>query len=188
MAGNYYPANAAAFIRDSQVQLSLVVDRSVGVASLATGSLEVMVHRRLLADDSRGVGEPLDEYDSSDTGDWYNCKTGQGIVVASTHLLQVQPSAGAIVPLRHAMTQQFSPLVVGFASVDASVVGGVAMEKAKEAAIAAAEEKKEPALVEAAAAASVNASAFPSNVKLLTLQAVNPRALLVSSPIIFHSF
>jgi hypothetical protein len=56
------------------VQLSLVVDRSVGVASLATGSFEVMVHRRLLADDSRGVGEPLDEYDSSDTGDWLNCK------------------------------------------------------------------------------------------------------------------
>jgi len=148
---------------------------------------QVMVHRRLLVDDSRGVGEPLNEFDSSDTGDWYNCKAGQGIVVASTHLLQVQPSAGAIVPLRHAMTQQFSPLVMGFASVDASVAVA-AVEKAKEAAIAAAEEKKEPALVEAAAAASVNASAFPSNVKLLTLQAVNPRALLVSSPSIFHSF
>ena len=132
------------------------------------------MHRRLLVDDSRGVGEPLNEFDSSDTGDWYNCKTGEGIVVASTHLLQVQPSAGAIVPLRHAMTQQFYPLVVNFATVDASIMGA-AIEAAKEKA-SSANEKKSP-LVNVAA---VNASSFPSNVKLLTLQAVNPTALLVS--------
>ena len=50
------------------------MDRSVGAASLSEGALEVMVHRRLLVDDSRGVGEPLNEFDSSDTGDWLNCK------------------------------------------------------------------------------------------------------------------
>ena len=31
------------------------------VASLADGEVELMVHRRLLYDDSRGVGEPLNE-------------------------------------------------------------------------------------------------------------------------------
>ena len=32
-----------------------------GGASLASGSMEVMVHRRTQADDTRGVGEPLNE-------------------------------------------------------------------------------------------------------------------------------
>ena len=61
VAGNYYPANAAASVRDAAAQLSVVLDRSAGVASLAEGALEVMVHRRLVVDDSRGVSEPLDE-------------------------------------------------------------------------------------------------------------------------------
>jgi hypothetical protein len=34
---------------------------SQGGASLADGELEFMVHRRVLADDSRGVQEPLNE-------------------------------------------------------------------------------------------------------------------------------
>ena len=39
--------------------LSVIVDRSQGGASILEGSLELMVHRRLAADDNRGVGEPL---------------------------------------------------------------------------------------------------------------------------------
>jgi lysosomal alpha-mannosidase len=63
VAGNYVPANVATLIKDSSknLQLSLVTDRSCGVASLANGELEMMLHRRLLYDDSRGVGEPLNE-------------------------------------------------------------------------------------------------------------------------------
>ena len=41
--------------------LTLIVDRSEGGASLADGTLEVMVHRRMLKDDGRGVGEALNE-------------------------------------------------------------------------------------------------------------------------------
>ena len=39
----------------------MVTDRAQGGASLASGSLELMLHRRLLLDDWRGVAEPLNE-------------------------------------------------------------------------------------------------------------------------------
>ena len=38
-----------------------MTDRSSGVASLKEGEMENMLHRRLLVDDGRGVGEPLNE-------------------------------------------------------------------------------------------------------------------------------
>lgn len=38
-----------------------MVDRSVGGSSIVDGQLELMVHRRLLVDDSRGVAEALNE-------------------------------------------------------------------------------------------------------------------------------
>ena len=48
VAGNYYPVNAAAAVRDAETQLTLLTDRSQGGASLRDGELELMVHRRLL--------------------------------------------------------------------------------------------------------------------------------------------
>ena len=42
-------------------QLSVLTDRGQVGASLAPGQMELMVQRRLLADDNKGVGEPLDE-------------------------------------------------------------------------------------------------------------------------------
>ncbi|XP_068177714.1 lysosomal alpha-mannosidase isoform X2 [Antennarius striatus] len=61
IAGNYYPINSRAFIRDDLNQLTVVTDRSQGGGSIHNGSLEIMLHRRLLYDDVRGVGEPLNE-------------------------------------------------------------------------------------------------------------------------------
>ncbi|CAI5465089.1 unnamed protein product [Closterium sp. Yama58-4] len=61
IAGNYYPLTCGAHIGDPSVQLSVLVDRALGASSLADGQLEVMLHRRLQTDDSKGVAEVLKE-------------------------------------------------------------------------------------------------------------------------------
>lgn len=61
IAGNYYPVNALMSLDDGAVELAVIIDASQGGASLNDGELEFMVHRRIQADDSRGVEEPLNE-------------------------------------------------------------------------------------------------------------------------------
>ncbi|XP_054150682.1 lysosomal alpha-mannosidase [Melozone crissalis] len=77
VAGNYYPVNTRIFIKDQKVQLTVLTDRSQGGSSLQDGSLELMVHRRLLHDDSRGLEEALDEPGAD----------GRGLVVRGRHLV-----------------------------------------------------------------------------------------------------
>nr|XP_017193536.2 lysosomal alpha-mannosidase [Oryctolagus cuniculus] len=67
VAGNYYPVNTRIYITDGKKQLTVLTDRSQGGSSLQDGSLELMVHCRLLLDDNRGLGEPLLEEGS---GSW----------------------------------------------------------------------------------------------------------------------
>ncbi|CAL0332951.1 unnamed protein product [Lupinus luteus] len=61
IAGNYYPVNLGLYVQDSSTELSVLVDRSVGGSSLVDGQIELMLHRRLIHDDARGVGEALNE-------------------------------------------------------------------------------------------------------------------------------
>lgn len=51
------------FLRDAQedLQLNLLGETTHGAAALANGQVEVMIHRRCMQDDGRGVGEPLDD-------------------------------------------------------------------------------------------------------------------------------
>ena len=48
VAGNYVPVNAFTYLTDvtSGTTLNVVTDRTQGVASMADGELEIMVHRR----------------------------------------------------------------------------------------------------------------------------------------------
>ncbi|GIY02877.1 lysosomal alpha-mannosidase [Caerostris extrusa] len=79
IAGNYYPVTSWLYLKDEarNLQLSLLPDRSQGGGSIVDGSLELMVHRRLLFDDGYGVNEALNEpgYD------------GRGLVVRGSHYL-----------------------------------------------------------------------------------------------------
>jgi hypothetical protein len=61
VAGNYYPINSIIAINDGENELAVVTDVSVGGSSLQPGAVELMLHRRVMADDSRGVQEPLNE-------------------------------------------------------------------------------------------------------------------------------
>nr|XP_051693838.1 lysosomal alpha-mannosidase isoform X3 [Oryctolagus cuniculus]XP_051693840.1 lysosomal alpha-mannosidase isoform X3 [Oryctolagus cuniculus] len=63
VAGNYYPVNTRIYITDGKKQLTVLTDRSQGGSSLQDGSLELMVHGRLLGDDNRGLTEALVQED-----------------------------------------------------------------------------------------------------------------------------
>ncbi|XP_015600084.1 alpha-mannosidase 2 isoform X2 [Cephus cinctus] len=57
--GNYFPITTMAYIEDPNQRLTLMVNHGQGAASYQPGWLEVMLDRRTLYDDSRGMGEGL---------------------------------------------------------------------------------------------------------------------------------
>jgi lysosomal alpha-mannosidase len=79
ISGNYYPVNSRIFLRDEKqdIQMTVLNDRSQGGSSSVDGSVELMVHRRLLYDDGFGVEEPLSEPGFD----------GKGLVIRGKHWL-----------------------------------------------------------------------------------------------------
>lgn len=79
-AGNFYPVNSFAYVEDKLTKMRMTVlnDRAQGVSSLLPGSLEFMIHRRLLHDDAFGVGEALNE-----------TAYGVGLAARGTHWLML---------------------------------------------------------------------------------------------------
>ena len=63
VASNYYPVTSWMFIRDmaKELQMTILTDRSQGGSSLLDGTIELMLHRRLLYDDGYGMEEALNE-------------------------------------------------------------------------------------------------------------------------------
>jgi len=149
VAGNFVPVNLFQTVRDAALQLSVIVDRTQAGASLADGELEFMVHRRILADDNRGVGEPLNE-----TG-----LDGRGLVVRGTHKVQLAPAAGADARLRasagHAL---FKESLTFAANTAASPAAWAAANRAAFASLAA---------------------PLPDNVAVVTLHALGPATALL---------
>ncbi|XP_060554987.1 alpha-mannosidase 2-like [Ruditapes philippinarum] len=54
---NYYPVTTMVVLEDSVKRLTLHTKQSHGVASLHQGSVEVMLDRKVMSDDNRGLGE-----------------------------------------------------------------------------------------------------------------------------------
>ena len=85
VSGNYYPVNSRIFIKDSKAQLSVLTDRSHGGSSIYDGSIEIMLHRRLLHDDYLGVNQALNEPGLD----------GKGLIVRGKHrVLLTTPEEG----------------------------------------------------------------------------------------------
>ncbi|CAF3366663.1 unnamed protein product [Rotaria sp. Silwood1] len=80
-AGNYYPLVTGIMIKDEKqdLQMSIITDRAQGGGSIKDGQVEIMIHRRVLTDDSLGVSETLNELGID----------GQGLVVRGRHLLSI---------------------------------------------------------------------------------------------------
>jgi hypothetical protein len=71
VSDNFFPVDSSIYIKENVTngrQLTIVTDRAEGGASLTDGEIQLMVHRRLLYDDNRGVGEPLNETGVSGLG------------------------------------------------------------------------------------------------------------------------
>jgi len=65
VSGNYYPVQSTIYIEDveSNESLAILPDRAQGGSSINEGEIELMLHRRLLFDDQKGVYEALNELD-----------------------------------------------------------------------------------------------------------------------------
>lgn len=61
ISSNYYPITSRIALQSEKTRIALLNDRAQGGSSTKDGSLELMLHRRLLRDDAFGVGEALNE-------------------------------------------------------------------------------------------------------------------------------
>eukprot|EP00301_Raphidiophrys_heterophryoidea_P000324 c10160_g2_i1.p1 GENE.c10160_g2_i1~~c10160_g2_i1.p1 ORF type:complete len:1006 (+),score=235.35 c10160_g2_i1:43-3018(+) len=136
---NYYPVNTAMYLEDSNARLTLVTDRSQGGGSLEDGSMEIMVHRRTVVDDKRGVAEPISEPGID----------GKGLIVRGSFFLLLSSPANS--PALHKDLVQrttYAPLLSFSSSSSSSAHLPVPH--------------------------SFMTGELPSNVHLLTLQALTP--------------
>lgn len=104
VASNYYPITSKIVIKDEEKKLEVAVlnDRAQGGSSLANGMIELMVHRRLLKDDSLGVNEALDDEEF-----------GQGVVARGQHYLVIGSSESTPAQERDlALKKLLNPLVL----------------------------------------------------------------------------
>ncbi|KAJ0639216.1 putative alpha-mannosidase [Helianthus annuus] len=111
IAGNYYPINLGIYLKDEKSELSVLVDRSVGGSSIVDGELELMLHRRLLYDDGKGVAEAINE--TVCVGN--DCR---GLAVQGKYYLRMDPLGEGAKWRRSYGQEIYSPLLLAFTEQD----------------------------------------------------------------------
>ncbi|XP_021676963.2 alpha-mannosidase isoform X1 [Hevea brasiliensis] len=106
-AGNYYPLNLGIYITDNKYELSVLVDRATGGASIEDGQVELMLHRRTILDDLRGVGEALDESVCVEN-------VCEGLTVRGNYYLCINQLGAGSVWRRTIGQEVYSPLLLAF--------------------------------------------------------------------------
>ena len=150
VAGNYYPTSCLIRASGGGLTLAIATDRAQGSSSLSDGALELMVHRRMLFDDGRGVGEALDEPGLD----------GRGLIVRGRHWLAVAPAPAAA----HAYKAlQQRALALPYALSAFAAFSGAPTDWLR----------AHPGSL------SLLAAPLPPNVHLATVQRLGPRALLL---------
>ncbi|CAG7879288.1 unnamed protein product [Brassica rapa] len=151
VAGNYYPINHGIYLQDSQKEFSVMVDRAIGGSSIVDGQVELMLHRRLLLDDSRGVAESLNET---------TCVKDKctGLTIQGKYYYRIDPSGEGAKWRRTFGQEIYSPLLLAFAHQDDG----------------------KPMSFNAASFSGIDSSySLPDNVALLTLQELDDGNVLL---------
>lgn len=104
IAGNYYPINSGIYLTDNSTDFSILVDRSIGGSSIVDGELELMLHRRLLHDDNKGVAEALNE-----TICLAGASACEGLIVRGTFFVAIRPSNESALWRRNLIQRQLFP-------------------------------------------------------------------------------
>ena len=159
---NYFPINTHAYIADARAQLTVLTDRAQGAASLEDGEIEVMLHRRILVDDNRGVAEALNETEGGMTGypDWQ--RRGRGLVMIGRHRVALGRPDTAARTWKPAMQEMFSTLTP-FVGLGGAGAPGAAAAR----------------LGVAAAADPLAGGALPAQLEVMTLQALSEGSVLL---------
>jgi len=124
VAANFYPVVSGIRISDGELkaqeggrELTVFTDRAVAATSLRKGEIQLLVHRRLLVDDLRGVAEPLNEVE---------CLEGEGcrgIIVRGTFRVLLD-SKGSIESSRDMQNQILAPVEVFHVAREPDVTWG----------------------------------------------------------------
>lgn len=107
VAGNYYPINLGIYTTDNKSEFSVLVDRATGGASIEDGEVELMLHRRILRDDGRGVGEALNESVCVRS----KC---EGLTIRGNYYMSINKPGEGVRWRRTTGQEVYSPLVLAF--------------------------------------------------------------------------
>lgn len=157
VSGNYYPLTAGAYIQESgKAELAVLTDRAQGGASLASGELEIMVHRRTLFDDWRGVAEALNETMQG----CMNCHS-VGLIARGKHWLTLQDPSSAALIRRTFQQRMNDPPILSFGALPKQARAGQLQDSGLSLHF------------------SAVSTALPLNVHLLTLKALPQDSVLL---------